>query len=129
MFRSFQIFGIAIRPYVLLMLLGAGACIGVFLALTFKRHRGKTDENIFAFEMLLIAMAAALPAAMVVDSLFHIADRGGFVLGGSTFYGGLLFALALWPLLLLFKKRGRYPSIGGSVTSRRAFPWATCSAG
>ena len=93
------------RPYALLMLLGAGACIGLFVGLTFKRHKGKYDENIFALEMLFIAMAAAVPAAMVVDTLFHIPDRGGFVLGGATFYGGLLCALVIWPLLLLIKKK------------------------
>lgn len=105
MYPSFKIFGvITLRPYSLFMLLGAGVCILLFLFLTFKRHKGKTDENIFAFIMLIIAMAAAIPAAIVFDSLFHWAERGAFIISGSTFYGGLLFAIALFPLLLLIKK-------------------------
>ena len=104
MLSSFSVGGVTLYPYSLLMILGAGVCLGSFCLLTVRRHRGKTDENAFAIEMLIVSVAAALPAAMLFDSLFKWAESGVFRLGGATFYGGLIGALALFPLLLLAKK-------------------------
>lgn len=108
MLPSFQLFGITLRPYSLLMIVGVCAMFAVFTALSFRRRKG-TDENLFAIEMLLIATAAALPAAMVFDSLFHWMERGEFRFAGATFYGGLIVALPLFALLLSFKKRRAVP--------------------
>lgn len=106
MFRSFTAAGYTFYLYSIMMVLGALAFLGVFAGLTFYRHRGNTAENTFALGMLVIAMAAALPAAMVFDALFKIAENGGkFILKGATFYGGVLCGLALWPLLLLCWRR------------------------
>lgn len=107
MYPSFTVAGFTLYNYSIMIVLGAGTCIGIFVGLTFYRHRGKGAENGFAIGMLAIAMAAAWPAAMVFDSLFKIAENGGkFILKGATFYGGLLCALAIWPLLLLtWRKR------------------------
>ncbi len=101
---SFTLFGVTLYPYSLLMIAGAGVSLGVFCVLSFRRHKNCFDENIFAIEMLVIAVAAALPAAMLLDSVFKWIETGTFRFGGATFYGGLLGALSLWPLLLLLKK-------------------------
>ena len=101
---TFSLFGITFTSYSLFMFSGAAVCLVMFVVLTFKRRKGHYEENIFALEMLIIAMAAAIPAAMLFDSLFHMAERGKFAIQGATFYGGLLFAIAIWPLLLLIKR-------------------------
>ena len=106
-----SLFGITLYPYTLFMVAGAGVCMGLFVLLTLKRRKGCGDENAFAIEMLLIAIAAALPAAIFFDALFKWGEMGAFALRGATFYGGLLCALVLWPLLLLIK-RERKVSIG-----------------
>ncbi|MDE5896868.1 MAG: prolipoprotein diacylglyceryl transferase [Clostridia bacterium] len=102
--KSSFTFGVTVYPYSVFMVIGACVCLGVFAFLTVKRHRGCSDENAFAVEMLLIAMAAALPDAIFFDALFKIADTGRFEIKGATFYGGLIGALALYPLLLLLKR-------------------------
>lgn len=102
---SFTVFGFTLYPYTLLMVLGAGVCIGMYVFLTVRRHRDCQRENEFAIEMLLIAMAAALPVAILFDALFKWGETGEFALSGATFYGGLLGALALWPILLNLKRR------------------------
>ncbi len=106
MYSSFTVAGYTFYLYSIMMVVGAMACLGIFTGLTFYRHRGNTAENTFSLGMLVIAMAAALPAAMVFDALFKMGENGGrFILKGATFYGGLLCALALWPLLLLFWRK------------------------
>lgn len=109
MVSSFTIFGITLYPYSLLMILGAVVCLVLFVFISFRRHKEVKDENLFATEMLIISIAAALPAAMVLDSLFKIGEKGRFELEGATFYGGLLFALCLFPLLLLIRKNRTVP--------------------
>lgn len=105
MIPSFSLFGKVFSPYALFMALGAAACVAVFCVLTFRRHRESYAENIFALEMLIIAMAAALPAAVFFDALFKVGERGTLVFRGATFYGGVLSAIAIWCVLLLFKRR------------------------
>lgn len=108
MCSSFTVFGVTIYPYTLCMVGGAALCIVLFVVLSYKRRRDTFDENMFALEMLLVAVAAALPAAIFFDALFKLGENGGkLVLKGATFYGGLLGALALWPLLLLIKRKRR----------------------
>ena len=109
MIPSFTVFGAEVRPYALFLALGAAACMAVFCALTFRRHREFYRENIFAVEMLLIAMAAALPAALFFDAVFKAWERGALVFRGATFYGGVLTAAAVWCLLLLLKRRRAVP--------------------
>lgn len=104
MFPSFTVFGAAVHPYSLLMLAGAIACVAVYSVLSFRRH-GDYRENIFALEMLFIATAAALPAAIFFDALFKLPERGALVFRGATFYGGVLSAIGVWCLLLLCKRR------------------------
>lgn len=87
------------------MIVGAGACLGLFAFLTVRRHGESGDENFFVIEMLILSMAAALPAAMFFDSLFKIGTNDGFVLKGATFYGGLIGALALFSFLLALRKK------------------------
>lgn len=86
------------------MIAGAFVSLGLFALFSFRRHKTHRDENLFAIEMLILAMAAALPAAMVFDSLFKMQQTGIFKIQGATFYGGLIGALALFPLLLLLKR-------------------------
>lgn len=105
MLRSFTVAGIELYPYSLLMIAGVGVLLGMFTALTLKRHPSAAGENAYAIEMLIVSVAAALPAAMLFDSLFHFAETGEFSFGSATFYGGLLGALALYPPLLALKRR------------------------
>ncbi len=102
---SFTLFGLTLYPYTLLMIAGVGLTVGMFTGLTVHRHKGCGEENSFVIEALLIALAAALPAAMLLDALFKWVERGEFVFGGATFYGGLLFALLLFWAILRFKRR------------------------
>ncbi len=102
--RSFSLSGIMLYPYSLFLIAGVGALLGFFTALSLKRHPDKSEENSFAIEMLIVCVAAALPAAILFDALFHFAESGEFVIGGATFYGGLLVALAMYPPLLAFKR-------------------------
>lgn len=101
---SFTLFGLTFYPYTLFMLLGAAVCLVLFTLLTVRRHGEDAEGNLFAIEMLIVSVAAALPAAMLLDSLFKIAEKGKFELEGATFYGGLCGALVIFPLLLLLKK-------------------------
>jgi len=101
---TFEIAGITFYPYSLLMIAGAVVCFLLFTSVSFIRHKKIFGENLFAMQMLVISMGAALPAAMIVDSLFKMAKTGIFELGGATFYGGLLFAVALYPLFLALKR-------------------------
>ncbi len=102
--RFFSVAGIVFYPYSLFMIAGVGALLGLFTAITLKRHPGKSDENTFVIEMLIICTAAALPAAVLFDALFHFIETGKFTFGGATFYGGLLGALALFPPLLAIRR-------------------------
>lgn len=102
---SFSLFGITLYPYTLLMVLGAAVSLVLYAALSFRRHRNAGDENLFAVEMLIISVAVALPASMLADSLFKIREKGYFEFEGATFYGGLLCALIIFPLLLCAKKK------------------------
>lgn len=105
MVNSFTVLGLTLYPYSLLMVFGTIVALALFAYLSCKRHRKERDENLFAIEMLIIAVAAALPAAMVLDSLFKIEEKGKFELEGATFYGGLLCALILFPVLLSFNRK------------------------
>ncbi len=101
---TFEIAGITYYPYSLLMIAGAVVCFLLFMSVSFIRHKNIFSENLFAMQMLVISMGAALPAAMIADSLFKMTKTGVFELGGATFYGGLLFAVALYPLFLALKR-------------------------
>lgn len=105
MASSFRLFGIVLYPYSLFMIAGAGVFFGLFARSCGKRRKGCFEENAFAVEMLFIATAAALPAAMLLDSGFHWLSTGRFVIRGATFYGGLIAAVGLYPLLLRLKKK------------------------
>lgn len=109
-FPSFTLFGLTFYPYSLFMIAGVGVTVGLFTGLTVHRHKGLLRENSFAVEALLIALAAAFPAAMLLDALFKFAEYGEFVFGGATFYGGLLGALAIYLPILRFGK-GRSVSV------------------
>lgn len=102
---SFTVLGITLYPYSLLMVLGAVVSLVLFAVLSCHRHRNALDENLFAIEMLIISVVAALPASMLLDALFKIQEKGAFELEGATFYGGLLCALLIFPLLLCAKKK------------------------
>ena len=104
MTQSFKIIGITFYPYSLFLIAGAVVCFLAFFLISFSRHGEFSGENLFAMQMLVISMGIALPSAMVIDSAFKAIETGEFKLGGATFYGGLIAALALFPLLLLFKK-------------------------
>ncbi|MDE7158156.1 MAG: prolipoprotein diacylglyceryl transferase, partial [Clostridiales bacterium] len=105
MINSFTVFGVTFYPYSLLMIAGTFVTFGIFCWLTVRRHTDTGDENAFVIEMLVISIAAALPAAMFFDALFKIGETGKFVLKGATFYGGLLGALAFVPSVLCIKKQ------------------------
>lgn len=109
MFQKFKIIGITFYPYSLLLIAGAVVCFLLFMWLCFKRHNDSFNENLFAMSMLVISMGVAVPASMLVDSLFKYIKSGKFDFGASTFYGGLLVALALFPLLLKLKKKREVP--------------------
>lgn len=104
MLRTVKIFGITLYPYSILMIIGGVVCFLLFMLLSFKRHKQNADENLFAFEMLVLSIFAALPAAMLADSLFKLSETGKFKFGGATFYGGLLTALIIFPALLALKR-------------------------
>lgn len=104
MASSFTLFGVTFYPYTLLMIAGVGLTVGLYAGITVYRHRDCGEENSFVIEVLLIALAAALPAAMLLDALFKWAERGEFSFGGATFYGGLLCALLLFSAVLRFGK-------------------------
>lgn len=104
MINSFTLFGLTLYPYTLFMISGIAVCLGLYSFLTVRRHREDSEGNLFAIEMLIVSAAAALPSAILFDALFKIAEKGKFELEGATFYGGLLGALALFPILLSLKK-------------------------
>lgn len=101
---SVRIFGITLYPYSLFMIAGACVSLGLFALISLRRHKDCSEENVFAIEMLIVSLAAALPAAILLDALFKWGEYGTFRLKGATFYGGLLGGLLLFPLLLSFKK-------------------------
>lgn len=107
---SFEFIGITFYPYSLLMIAGAVVCFLLFMLITFRRHKPCFAENLYAIEMLVVSIGLALPAAMVADALFKMIDTGVFRIKGATFYGGLLCALAVYPVLLSFK-RGKKVSV------------------
>lgn len=104
MARSFALFGITFYPYSLLMAAGVGVTLALFAFLTFRRHGGCAGESIFALEALIVATAAALPAALFFDALFKWMETGVFSFDGATFYGGLLGGLALFCVVMKCKK-------------------------
>lgn len=104
MVNSFTVFGVTLYPYSLLMIAGGAVCFLLFMLITFKRHKQEMNENLFVLEMLVLSIFAALPAAIVLDSLLKMSETGKFELKGATFYGGLLGALAIFPLFLLIKR-------------------------
>ncbi|MCM1289355.1 MAG: prolipoprotein diacylglyceryl transferase [Corallococcus sp.] len=105
MVRSFQIFGITFYPYSLLMVAGAVVCFLTYMYLSYTRHKEAKNENIFVVEMVVVSLGAALPAAMLVDSLFKYFETGVFKFGAATYYGGMLFAVAVFSVILCCKKR------------------------
>lgn len=105
MAKKIVIFGIfTLYPYSLLMIVGVTVCFLLFMLLTFKRHKQAADENIFTLSMFVISLGIAFPSSMVLDSLLKMIDTGKFVFGGSTFYGGMLAGITVFPLLLLIGK-------------------------
>lgn len=109
MAQTVSVCGVVLFPYSLCMIFGAGIALALFARLSFRRHKA-WEENLFAIEMLILSLAAALPAALLLDSLFKWIESGKFVFGGATFFGGLLCALLLFPGLLGLKK-GRRVSV------------------
>ena len=82
-----QIFGGKISSY------GLMAAAGV-LALVFSVHLElrKTacavkEEN-FIYPRIVVSGMAAWFCSVIFDTLFKIRENGGFVVSGSTFYGG-----------------------------------------
>lgn len=105
MVREFKVFGKTFYPYSLLMIAGTVVCFLLFTFISFKRHPKADGENLFAMQMLVIALGLALPAAMIADSAFKMIETGKFVLSGATFYGGALCALAAFALLLSLNRK------------------------
>lgn len=95
---------ITLYPYSILMVAGVTVCFLLFMLLTFKRHKQTADENLFVLSVFVISLGIALPASMVTDSLFKMAETGKFVFGDSTFYGGALTALTVFFFLLQIKR-------------------------
>ena len=104
MAQTVTVFGLVLFPYSLCMIFGAGICLFLYALLSSRRHRECGDENLFAIEMLILSLAAAFPAAMLLDSVFKWIESGKFAFGGATFFGGLICALVLFPCLLRLKK-------------------------
>lgn len=96
---------ITLYPYTILMVLGVTVCFLLFMLLTFKRHKQAADENLFVLSMFVVSLGLSFPASVLTDSLFKLIKTGEFVFGSSTFYGGMLCVLAVFPLLLLIKKK------------------------
>ncbi len=96
---------ITLYPYTILMVLGVTVCFLLFMLLTFKRHKQAADENLFVLSMFVVSLGLSFPASVLTDSLFKLIETGEFVFGSSTFYGGMLCVLAVFPLLLLIKKK------------------------
>lgn len=135
MIQSFNFIGITFYPYSLFMIAGAVVCFLLFMLLSFKRHANDADGNLFAMEMLVVSLGAALPSAMLLDSLFKWAQTGEFKLGGATFYGGLIFAIILFPSLLSLKKKsatsiyGRLCDLAPCITLGHCFGRIGCFCG
>lgn len=96
---------ITLYPYTILMVLGVTVCFLLFMLLTFKRHKQAADENLFVLSMFVVSLGLSFPASVLTDSLFKLIETGEFVFGSSTFYGGMLCVLAVFPLLLLVKRK------------------------
>ena len=105
MASSFKIFGMTFYPYSLLMIVGAVVCFLLYMYLSYTRHKDAKNENIFAVEMLVVALGLAVPAALLVDSLFKYFETGVFKIGAATFYGGMLFGLVFFAIIMSFRKR------------------------
>lgn len=104
---SIRIFGLTLYPYSLFMIAGACVCLGLFAFTTVRHRKDCAEENAFAIEMLIVSIAAALPAAILLDALFKWGEYGKFRFKGATFYGGLLGGIAIFPLLLSLRKNRR----------------------
>lgn len=109
MCRSFTLFGMTLYPYALLLIAGAMLCFVLLLFVTLRRHKDCLNENLFALVAFVVVALLSLGGAAVLDALLKWGERGAFELRGATFYGGLLCALALYPLALLLCKNRRVP--------------------
>lgn len=97
MLREIKVGALTVYPYSVLMILGGALCFVCFLSLSFMRRKEAQDENIFALTALTVSIFLALPAAVLFDALFKMAETGRFALKGATFYGG---AVAVHPTQL-----------------------------
>ena len=109
MCSTFTLFGATFYPYSLLMIVGAMLCFLLLFFVTMRRHRECFQENLYVLVAFVVVALLALAGAVVLDSLLKWSERGAFVLRGATFYGGLLCALALYPLALLCIRRRQVP--------------------
>jgi len=102
MLHSFELFGITLYPFYLCALAG----MIIFFALSLRRA-AKTGEAGYLFPKLLVSCLAGVSGAFVYDVFFKYIETGEAVLGGISFYGGLIFgAAAFW----LTAKNGGYSS-------------------
>lgn len=104
MVSSFTVFGVTLYPYALCIIAGAVLCFLLLFFRTLRRHRESFSENLYAMSVFVVSAAIALPASMVADALFKMPERGVFRLEGSTFYGGPICALIVYPVALLFRR-------------------------
>ena len=105
MFRVFKVSELSVYPYSVLMILGGALCFVCFLVLSLIRHKEAQDETIFVSIVLVVSIIAALPASMVVDSLFKLIETGKFEIKGATFYGGLISAIIIFTVALAIKRK------------------------
>ena len=121
MCRSFTLFGMTLYPYALLLIAGAMLCFVLLLFVTLRRHKDCLNENLFAL-VAFVVVALLSWARGGAGRLLKWGERGAFELRGATFYGGLLCALALYPLALLLCKNRRVPVYTRPVRARRLHP-------
>ncbi len=110
MLHSFEIFGVTVYSYALMMFLG----IVAFLVTSFMILRCVEKEPGEIIDKTVIAAVPTIGilavVAFLLNSLFHSIEAGRVVFGGITWAGGVAGAFVAFPLLahwLIKEKRGQ----------------------
>lgn len=84
---------LGLSTYSIFTAIGVASMFLLFIFELFKRLKPSEKEIGNMILILGVSLVAGFFGAMLLDSLFHIPDRGGFVIQGITFYGALLAGL------------------------------------
>ena len=93
-----------ISTYTLCVVVGILAMLGI-LHLSLKKTQDRYSEEVFIIPKMVVCGLSAFVFATLLDTLFKFLKYGTFVIGGITFYGGLIGALLALYIQLKIAKR------------------------